>query len=55
MSEAFAVMSGQAGRIYLRYIGRARNHAAVQMLNLCYNLRRYEAIVRLKLHPLTTA
>ena len=52
VEHAFAAMSGQAGRIFLRYIGRARNQAAVQMMNLCYNLRRYEAIVRLKLHPL---
>ena len=53
--HAFAVLSGQAGRIFLRYIGRARNEAAVQMMNLCHNLRRYETIVRLKLHPLTPA
>ena len=53
VEHAFAVMSGQAGRIFLRYIGQARNQAAVQLMNLCHNLRRYETIVRLKLHPLT--
>lgn len=52
VEHVFAVMSGQAGRIFLRYIGRARNQAAVQMLNLCYNLRRYETIVRHKLFPM---
>ncbi len=45
-------MSGQAGRIFLRDIGRARNPEAIQMKNLCYNLKRYETILRLKLHPL---
>ena len=52
VEHAFAVMSGQAGRIFQRYVGRARNQAAIQMLNLCYNLKRYETILRLKLHPL---
>jgi IS5 family transposase len=55
VEHAFAVMSGQAGRIFLRYVGLARNQAAIQMLNLCYNLRRYETIVRLKLQPLPAA
>ena len=52
VEHAFAVMSGQAGRIFQRYVGRARNQAAIQMMNLCYNLKRYETILRLKLHPL---
>ena len=51
VEHAFAVMSGQAGRIFQRYVGWARNEAAIQMLNLCYNLKRYETILRLKLHP----
>lgn len=55
VEHAFAVMSGQAGRIFQRYVGLARNRAAIQMLNLCYNLQRYETILRLKLHPLTHA
>jgi IS5 family transposase len=52
VEHVFAVMSGQAGRIYMRYIGEARNEAAVVILNLTYNLVRYEQIVRLKLMPL---
>lgn len=55
VEHAFAVMSGQAGRIFQRYVGRARNQAAVQMMNLCYNLKRYETILRLKLHPVVKA
>lgn len=38
-----------------RYVGWARNAAAIQMLNLCYNLKRYETILRLKLHPRAAA
>jgi hypothetical protein len=52
VEHPFAVMSGQAGRIFLRDIGRARNPEAIQMKNLCYNLKRFETILRLKLHPL---
>ena len=55
VEHAFAVLSGQAGRIFQRYIGLARNRAAIQLLNLCYNLKRYETILRLKLYPLTAA
>jgi len=51
VEHAFAVMSGQAGRIFQRYVGLARNQAAIEMMNLCYNLKRYETILRLKLHP----
>ena len=46
------MMSGQAGRVFLRYIGAARTKAAVVMMNLIYNLVRYEQIVRLDLMPL---
>ena len=52
VEHAFAVMSGQAGRIFQRYIGRARNQADIHIMNICYNLKRYETILRLKLHPL---
>ena len=48
----FAVMTGQAGRVFLRYIGAERTKAAVVMMNLTYNLVRYEQIVRLDLMPL---
>ncbi len=51
VEHAFAVMSRQAGQIFQRYVGPARNQAAIQLLNLCYNLKRYETILRLKLHP----
>lgn len=52
VEHVFAVMSGQAGRVFLRYIGAARTEAAVVLLNLAYNLVRYEQIVRLNLMPL---
>jgi len=52
VEHVFAVMSGQAGRVFLRYIGAARTKAAVVMMNLTYNLVRYEQIVRLDLMPL---
>jgi IS5 family transposase len=55
VEHAFAVMSGQAGRLFQRYVGRARNQAAIEMMNLCYNLKRYETILRLKLYPLAVA
>lgn len=47
----FAVMSGQAGRIFQRYVGLARNAGAIVLLNLVYNLQRYEQIRRLGLEP----
>ena len=55
VEHAFAVMSGQAGRIFQRYVGGARNQAAIQMMNLCYNLKRYETILRLDLHSVAAA
>lgn len=50
-SMCSCVMSGHAGRVFLRYVGSARTGAAVTMLNLAYNLVRYEQIVRLELIP----
>ena len=47
VEHVFAVMSGQAGRIFQRYIGLARNAGAIILLNLVYNLQRYEQICRL--------
>jgi IS5 family transposase len=55
VEHVFAVMSGQAGRIFQRYVGMARNQAATMLLNLCYNLQRYETILRLKLYPVAVA
>jgi hypothetical protein len=49
--HVFGAMSGDAGRLFQRHIGYARNRAAIQMQNLVYNLRRYEQIVRLNLMP----
>jgi len=51
VEHPFALMSGQAGRIFQRYVGLARNAAAIVMLNLVYNLQWYEQIRRLKLEP----
>ena len=51
VEHPFALMSGQAGRIFQRYVGWARNAAAIVMLNLVYNLQRYEQIRRLQLQP----
>ncbi len=47
VEHVFALMSGQAGRIFQRYIGRARNAAAIVLMNWVYNLQRYEQILRL--------
>ena len=44
-------MTGDAGRLFQRHIGYARNRAATILLNLLYNMRRHEQIVRLKLMP----
>ena len=51
VEHPFALMSGQAGRIFQRYVGRARNAAAIVMLNLVYNIQRFEQIQRLQLQP----
>ena len=49
--HVFSVLSGQAGRVFLRYIGFVRNRAAVVLLNLVYNFVGYEQITRLRLRP----
>src|SRR5450759_256714 len=49
IEHVFGYMSQSMKRFYLRYIGRRRNAAAIGLLNLIYNLARYEPIVRLKL------
>jgi IS5 family transposase len=51
VEHPFALMSGQAGRIFQRYVGQARNAAAIVLLNLVYNLQRFEQIRRLHLEP----
>ena len=52
IEHVFGFMSQSMKGFYLRYIGRRRNAAAIGLINLIYNLARYEQIVRLKLLPL---
>lgn len=53
IEHVFGFMSQSMKGFYLRYIGRRRNAAAIGLINLVYNLARYEQIVRLKLLPIT--
>ena len=50
--HVFGYMSQSMKGFYLRYIGKRRNAAAIGLINLIYNLARYEQIIRLKLVPL---
>lgn len=52
IEHVFGFMSQSMKGFYLRYIGRRRNAAAIGLINLIYNLARYEQIVRLKLRPI---
>jgi len=52
IEHVFGYMSQTMKGFYLRYIGKRRNAAAIGLINLLYNLARYEQIVRLKLLPL---
>jgi len=49
IEHVFGFMTQSMGGLYLRYIGKARNTAAIGLINLIYNLARYEQIVRLDL------
>jgi hypothetical protein len=49
IEPVFGSMSQSMQEFYLRYIGKRRNAAAIGLINLIYNLARYEQIVRLKL------
>ena len=51
IEHVFGFMSQSMKGFYLRYIGRRRNAGAIGLINLIYNLARYEQIVRLKLLP----
>ena len=51
IEHLFGFMSQSMKGFYLRYIGRRRNAAAIGLINLIYNLARYEQIVRLKRLP----
>ena len=53
IEHVFGFMSQSMKGFYLRYIGRRRNAAAIGLINLIYNLARYEQIARLKLLPIT--
>jgi len=55
IEHVFGYMSQSMKGFCLRYIGKRRNAAAVGLINLIYNLARYEQIVRLKLLPLRAA
>ena len=55
IEHVFGYMSQSMKGFYLRYIGRRRNAAAIGLINLIYNLARYEQIVRLKLLPRNAA
>jgi IS5 family transposase len=49
IEHVFGYMTQSMGGLYLEYIGKLRNTAAIGLINLIYNLARYEQIVRLKL------
>jgi transposase, IS5 family len=55
IEHVFGYMSQSMKGFYLRPIGQRRNAAAIGLINLIYNLARYEQIVRLKLLPLRAA
>lgn len=55
IEHIFGYMSQSMKGFYLRCIGRRRNAAAIGLINLIYNLARYEQIVRWKLRPRTAA
>ena len=51
IEHLFGYMSQSMKGFYLRAMGRRRNAAAIGLINLIYNLARYEQIARLKLRP----
>ncbi len=55
IEHIFGYMSQVYKGFHLRYIGKRRNTAAIGLINLIYDLARYEQIVRLKLLPLRVA
>jgi len=52
IEHVFGYMSQTMKGFCVRYLGRRRNAAAIGLINLIYNMARYEQIVRLKLLPL---
>jgi len=55
IEHVFGYLSQSMKGFYLRSIGRRRNAAAIGLINLVYNLARYEPIVRLKRPPRNAA
>ncbi|HEY5233535.1 MAG TPA: transposase [Verrucomicrobiae bacterium] len=51
IEHVFGLMSQSMKRFYLRCTRRRRNAAAIGLINLIYNMARYEQIVRSKLLP----
>jgi len=47
IEPVFGFMSQSMKGFYLRYIGRRRNAAAIGLINLIYNLARYESRFRI--------
>jgi transposase, IS5 family len=52
IEHVFGYMSQSMKGFFLRFIGKRRNTAAIGLINLIYNMARYEQIVRLQLLPL---
>ena len=48
IEHIFGYMSQSMKGFYLRAIGRRRNEAAIGLINLIYNLARYEQIARIE-------
>lgn len=55
IEHVFGYMSQSMKGFSLRFIGKRRNAAAIGLINLIYNMARYEQIVRLQLLPLRAA
>ena len=55
LEHIFGCLSQSMKGFSLRSLGRRRNAAALGLINLIYNLARYEQIVRLKLLPRNAA
>jgi IS5 family transposase len=49
VEHVFGFMTGSMKAMYRRFIGKARNSAAIMLGNLVYNMARAEQIIRLKL------
>jgi hypothetical protein len=52
IEHVFGYVTNSMGDFYLEYIGKVRETKAVTLINLIYNMARYEQIVRLDLMKL---